>query len=270
MLKKDRTDFSAKPNPLNGRVRLISGNWKMNHTHLEAIAALQKLSFLLKPSDFNFAEISIHAPFTDIRSLQLLIETDRMPFSLGAQNCFFESRGAFTGEISPVMLARLSVKYVIVGHSERRDLFHETDDDVRRKVLAVLENGMLPILCVGESFAEREAGDRDRVIDRQVATAVAALTPERARSVVFAYEPKWAIGSGLAATLEDAIEGAHAIRGVVERLHDLETAAAVRVQYGGSVTSANAREFLTASEVDGLLVGGASLDPDSFARVIQA
>lgn len=262
--------MTARPNPRNGRYRLISANWKMNLNHLEAIGAMQKLFYSLRPADYNFAEISIHPPFTDLRSLQLLFDSDRMPFALGAQNCHQDNSGAFTGEVSALMLAKLNVKYVIVGHSERRDLFCETDDVIRAKIEAVFSSSMLPILCVGESFAERERGATESVISEQVRSAVASQSAERAARIVVAYEPKWAIGSGTAATTSDAVAGAQIIRRAVAALHGEATAKAVRVQYGGSVNSANAKELLGEPDIDGLLVGGASLDPESFARVIQA
>lgn len=242
----------------------------MNLNHLEAIGAVQKLFYTLRPADYNFAEISIHPPFTDLRSLQLLFDSDKMPFALGAQNCHQDSAGAFTGEVSAPMLAKLNVKYVLVGHSERRDLFGETNEVIRVKLEAVFASSMLPILCVGESLTEKEQGATESVISEQVRGAVATQNAERVGRIVFAYEPKWAIGSGIPATTADAVAGAQIIRRAVATLHGEATAKGARVQYGGSVNSANAKELLEEPDIDGLLVGGASLDPESFARIIQA
>ncbi len=270
MSAKGPEDYAAKPNPRNGRTRLISANWKMNLNHLEAIAAVQKLFYLLRPADYRYAEISLHPPFTDLRSLQLLIETDRMPLVLGAQNTYPESSGAFTGEVSPSMLSRLNVKYVIVGHSERRELFGESDAFIARKVRAVLDASMLPILCVGEGEEERQAGRTGEVLSDQVERALVSVKAEELGKVVVAYEPKWAIGTGNSATATDAADAASVIRATLTERFRAEVANEVRVQYGGSVNAGNARAFLELPELDGLLVGGASLDPEAFARVIQA
>ncbi len=263
-------DFVAKPNPRNGRCRLISGNWKMNLNHLEAISLVQKLHYSLRESDYHFAEISVHPPFTALRSIQLLLETDRIPISLGAQNCYFEESGAYTGEISSSMLGKLGVKYVIVGHSERRDLFGESNEIVAKKVNAVLGLEMTPIVCVGESMSQREGAETESVIQAQVDAVVTAMRPELCEQIVFAYEPKWAIGSGVPAEPADAVFGANAIRSAVAKHHGEPVANSVRVQYGGSVNSANAKEFLDQAEIDGLLVGGASLTAEAFTTIIQA
>ncbi len=263
-------DVVAKPNPRNGRCRLISGNWKMNLNHLEAISLVQKLHYSLRDSDYQFTEISVHPPFTALRSIQLLLETDRIPISLGAQNCYFEGSGAYTGEVSASMLSKLGVKYVIVGHSERRDIFGESDEDVAMKANAVMGLQMTPIVCVGESLSQRERFETEGVIQSQVDAVVAAMSSELCEQLVFAYEPKWAIGSGVPAEPADAVVGANAVRSAIAKHHGEAVSSKVRIQYGGSVNSANAKEFLDQGEIDGLLVGGASLTAEAFTAVIQA
>jgi len=196
----------------NSRKPLISGNWKMNQNHYEAIQCLQKLAYLVGKDDFATVDVSIHAPFTDIRSVQTLIDADDLKFLLGAQHCHFEDKGAFTGEISPVFLAKLGVKYVICGHSERRELFFETDELVQKKVSAVLANKMTPILCVGETLSEREAGQTLEKVLGQLRAGLTKVTPEQAATIVIAYEPIWAIGTGKTATTTDAQDVCHSIR----------------------------------------------------------
>ncbi|MBJ7369315.1 MAG: triose-phosphate isomerase, partial [Ilumatobacteraceae bacterium] len=208
-------------------------------------------------------------PFTDIRSVQTLIDADDLKFLLGAQHCHFEDKGAFTGEVAPVFLAKMSVKYVICGHSERRELFAETDEMVQKKVLAVLSNKMIPIVCVGETLAEREENKTLVKVLRQLRSGLSKLTPEQAATIVVAYEPIWAIGTGKTATTADAQEVCRAIRQEIGVLFGAETAAALRIQYGGSVKAANIAELMRQTDIDGALVGGASLDPDEFARIVQ-
>lgn len=249
---------------------LISGNWKMHHTHFEAIQAAQKLAFRLSPGDMEDAEVSLHPPFTDLRSVQTVLESDETPIALGAQNCHWEDQGAYTGEISPVMLAKLNVRYVIVGHSERRQLFGDTDEKVNLRARAVLRQGMTPILCVGETLEEREAGETVERVTTQVRGGLGGVTPEAVGGMVLAYEPVWAIGTGRNATPEDAQETCAVIRRVVGEVAGEAAAASVRIQYGGSVGSANAGEMVAQPDVDGLLVGGASLDPDVFASVVRS
>lgn len=251
------------------RKPLVSGNWKMHLNHLEAIQVVQKLSYLLDREDYEHVEVSVHPPFTSLRSVQTVLDADRIPIALGAQNCHWEAAGAFTGEVSPPMLAKLDVAYVIVGHSERRELFGETDDAVNRKVKAVLAHGMTPILCVGETLAEREAGDAAAKVERQLRAGLAGLTAEQVAGMVIAYEPIWAIGTGRTATPEDAQEMCARVRAVVgERFGDA-AAAGLRVQYGGSVRADNIAALMAGPDVDGVLVGGASLDPDGFARIVR-
>lgn len=253
----------------NSRRPLISGNWKMNQNHYEAIQCLQKLAYLVGKDDFATVDVSIHAPFTDIRSVQTLIDADDLKFLLGAQHCYFEDKGAFTGEVAPAFLAKLGVKYVICGHSERRELFAETDEMVQKKVSAILANKMIPILCVGETLAEREAQETLTKVLGQLRAGLAKVTPEQAATLVVAYEPIWAIGTGKTATTADAQEVCHAIRQEIGVLFGAETAAAIRIQYGGSVKAANIAELMRQTDIDGALVGGASLDPDEFARIVQ-
>jgi triosephosphate isomerase len=251
------------------RKPLISGNWKMNHNHLEAIQVVQKLSYRLTNADYDAVDVSVHPVFTSLRAIQTLIDADKIPISLGAQNCYWEGKGAFTGEVSPPMLAKLNVSYVIVGHSERREHFKETDEDVRRKLEAVYNHGMTPIVCVGETDDEREAGSAESKVTGQVEAAVTDLPADRVETLVIAYEPIWAIGTGKTATPEDAQEMCGLIRSIVRRLHGDGPADAVRVQYGGSVKSSNAKELMAQPDIDGALVGGSSLDPDEFALIVQ-
>lgn len=248
---------------------LISGNWKMNKNHFEAIQLVQKLGYLLRKEDFDAVDVSVHPPHTDLRSVQTLIEADELRLELGAQNCHWEDKGAFTGEVSPVFLAKLGVTHVICGHSERRTLFGESDADVRRKIDAVIRHQMTPIVCVGETLEERESG---RTLERVIAQVRAALGERPAAQVaemVVAYEPIWAIGTGRTATPGDAQAVIGAIRGAVEETAGRGAAARIRLQYGGSVTAGTIGELMAQPDVDGALVGGASLDPDEFARIIQ-
>src|SRR5436190_2597125 len=257
------------PDSGSGRKPLISGNWKMHHTHLDAIQVVQKLAFRLRDADYQRADVSVHPSFIALRSVQTVIQSDRIPMFLGAQNCHWEPQGAFTGEVSPPMLAKLDVSYVIVGHSERRELFGETDEMVNKKVKAVFENGMTPIMCVGETLEEREAGTTEDKVVGQVHNGLAGVSAEQVATLVIAYEPIWAIGTGRTATPEDAQTVCALIRATVADKHGAPAADAVRVQYGGSVKPSNIAELMAAPDVDGALVGGASLDPDEFARIVQ-
>lgn len=253
----------------NKRQPLMSGNWKMNLNHYEAIQIMQKLAFLVGKDDFAEVEVSVHPPFTDLRSVQTLIEGDKLGFVLGAQNCHFEDTGAFTGEVSPAFLSKLSVRYVICGHSERRQIFGETDEMVNKKVRAVFKHGMIPIMCVGETLEERESESTiERILD-QLRGGLASVAPERVSEMTIAYEPIWAIGTGKTATAEDAQEVCAAIRREVAVLFGQEVSQAVRIQYGGSVKASNISELMAQPDIDGALIGGASLDPDEFARIVQ-
>ena len=251
------------------RKPLISGNWKMNLNHFEAIQCVQKLSYLLTKDDYSAVDVSVHPPFTDIRSVQTVIDADELLMQLGAQHCHWEEKGAFTGEIAPAFLAKLNVKYVIVGHSERRELFGETDEMVNKKVAAVLANGMTPIMCVGETLEEREAGHTETKVLGQVRAGLAGRKADQVASLVIAYEPIWAIGTGRNATAEDAQTVCAGIRAEVGQMVGADSAAAVRIQYGGSVKAGTIADLMKQPDVDGALVGGASLDPDEFARIVQ-
>ena len=249
---------------------LISGNWKMHLNHFEAIQTVQKLSYVLKKDDYAGVDVTVHPPFTDLRSIQTVLESDKIPIGLGAQHCHFEEKGAFTGEVSPAMLAKLNVSYVIAGHSERRQLFGESDELVNSKVKAILKHGMTPILCCGETLEEREAGTTEERVATQVRAGLAGVKADAVAKLVVAYEPIWAIGTGRNATPDDAQTVCQAIRGVVADVAGSDAAAALRIQYGGSVKGGNAADLLCQPDIDGALVGGASLDPDDFARIIQA
>ena len=248
------------------RIPLISGNWKMNLNHFEAIQLLQKLNYELVEHDFDKVEVTVHPPFTDIRSVQTVIDADRMDIGLGAQNCHTETSGAFTGEVSPAMLAKLDVKYVIVGHSERRALFGETDEIVAAKAAAVYANEMTPIVCVGETLEERESGEAESVVESQVRGSLSKLKKDHFETLVVAYEPVWAIGTGKTASAEDAQAMCAHIRSVIDSIRS-GTGETVRIQYGGSVKPSNAAELMTQKDIDGALVGGAALEADSFARI---
>ena len=255
--------------PAGDRRPLISGNWKMHHNHLEAIQVVQKLSYRLTSEDYEAVDVSVHPAFTALRSIQLLIDDQRIPIALGAQNCHWEEKGAFTAEVSVPMLAKLDVVYVIVGHSERRELFGETDEEVRRKIESVIAGGMTPIVCVGETLEERESGATDSKVTGQVEAALTGLPADQVAGLVIAYEPIWAIGTGRTATPDDAQATIGLIRQVAAGVVGDEVADRIRIQYGGSVKSSNIAELMAQPDIDGALVGGASLDPDEFARIVQ-
>ena len=248
---------------------IIAANWKMHLTHLEAIQAVQKLSYLLNAADAERVEVVICPAFTALRSVQTLVDSDKLPYGLGAQNVCPEDKGAFTGEVSPLMLRALRVTYVIVGHSERRHLFGEDDAMVNRKAKAVLAHGMKPIVCVGESLEERDAGGTESRIAQQVKAAFAGVSAEDAGHAVVAYEPIWAIGTGRNAEPADAGRVVELIRATLGAAFGDDVAQAVRIQYGGSVKPGNIREFMAHPEIDGALVGGASLDPESLALIVK-
>ncbi len=248
---------------------LISGNWKMHHNHFDAITLVQKLGYAIDRADLEFLDVSVHPPFTDLRSVQTVLEADKIRLSLGAQNCHWEPKGAFTGEVSAPMLAKLNVSYVIVGHSERRELFGETDEQVARKVGAVLANQMTPIVCCGETLEEREAGATDAKVIRQIDVALAGLASEVVAGLVVAYEPIWAIGTGRTASADDAQAVCGAIRARIGESFGEAAADGVRIQYGGSVKGENAAELMAQPDIDGALVGGASLEAETFAHIIQ-
>ena len=255
--------------PAVARRPLIAGNWKMHKNHLEGVQLTQKLAWALSSEDTDAVEVAVCPPFTALRSVGTLIDGDKLPIALGAQDCHPEPQGAYTGEISAPMLAKLGVQYVIVGHSERRQYSGEDDELVNRKARAVLEAGMRPIVCVGEVLEEREAGRTAEVVQGQVRGSLAGLGGDQVAGLVVAYEPVWAIGTGRAATADDAQETIAVIRATVADLVGQAAADELRIQYGGSVKSSNAEELATKPDVDGALVGGASLDADEFALIIK-
>ncbi len=253
------------------RMPLISGNWKMNHNHLEAIHCVEKLHFRLAKEDFAHTDVSVHPPFTDLRSVQTFLAGEKHArLLLGAQNCHPEEKGAFTGEVSVTMLAKLDVAYVIVGHSERRQMFGETDEGVNAKVKAVLKHAMVPIMCCGETLEQREAGEAESIVRAQIVAGLVKVKADDVAKLVIAYEPIWAIGTGRTATSDDAQAMCAAVRAQVTESFGADAGMRVRVQYGGSAKSSNAGELLSMEDIDGLLVGGASLDPDEFAKIVQA
>lgn len=251
------------------RKPLMSGNWKMNLNHFEAIQLIQKLGYAIDRDDLDACDVSVHPPFTDLRSVQTVLDADRIDISLGAQNCHWETGGAFTGEVSPAMLAKLDVSYVIAGHSERRQLFGERDESVNAKVAAIIANGMTPIMACGETLAEREAGEAEAKVQSQVLAGLASRSDDQVAALVIAYEPIWAIGTGVTASSTDAEAMCAHIRRVVAGQWGAGTAESVRIQYGGSVKGGNAAELMSQPNIDGALVGGASLDADEFARIVQ-
>jgi triosephosphate isomerase len=249
---------------------LISGNWKMHLNHFEAIQTVQKLAYLLAKDDYDAVDVSVHPPFTDLRSVQTTIaDQKRCEIQLGAQHCHHEEKGAFTGEISPAFLAKLDCTYVIAGHSERRELFGETDEMVNKKAKAILASAMTPIVCVGETLEEREAGTTEDKVTGQVRAGLQGVPAASVAGLVLAYEPIWAIGTGRTATPEDAQSVCALVRATVGEVAGPDAALAVRVQYGGSVKATNIAELMAQPDIDGALVGGASLDPDEFARIVQ-
>jgi triosephosphate isomerase (TIM) len=251
------------------RKPIISGNWKMNQNHFEAIQLVQKLAYLLSKEDFEAVDVTLHPPFTDLRSVQTLIDADQLKMVLGAQHCHWEEKGAYTGEISPAFLSKLNVHYVIAGHSERRELFGESDEDVAKKIAAIVKFGMTPIICCGETLAEREAGGTLEKVLGQIRSALSGFKAGQVENFVIAYEPIWAIGTGKTATAADAQEVCSAIRGEITKLFNQGVSDLVRIQYGGSVKAGNIAELMKMKDIDGALVGGASLEADEFARIVQ-
>jgi len=251
------------------RKPLIAGNWKMNLNHLEAIAVTQKLSYSLDDKDYDAVDVTILPPFTDIRSVQTLIDGDRLRLTYGAQDISPDASGAFTGDISGSMLNKLGCTFVVVGHSERRAIHNEGDEIVNKKIKAVLANEMTPIFCIGEELAIREAGTHVEHVLNQVRAGLKGFHKPDLKKIVFAYEPVWAIGTGKTATPEDAQEVCAAIRAELIKIGSEEIAEAARILYGGSVKSANIVEIMKQEDVDGALVGGASLDPEEFARIAR-
>jgi len=248
---------------------LMVGNWKMNLNHLEAIALVQKLAFTLTPKDFQFTEVAVLPPFTDLRSVQTLVDGDKLKIGYGAQDLSPFAKGAYTGDISGPMLAKLGCSYVLAGHSERRQYHHEDDALVNAKVKAALAVSITPILCIGESLETRRAGDHVAHCMASLERSLAKVPAEAVASMVVAYEPVWAIGTGEVASPEDAQEMSAAIRGYISAAHGAETGASVRILYGGSVKGDNIAPIMAQQDVDGALVGGASLDAGEFAAICR-
>lgn len=254
---------------MTGRKPLMAGNWKMNLNHLEAIAVTQKLAFSLDDKDHDAVEVAVIPPFTDIRSVQTLIDGDHLRIRYGAQDISEHPNGAFTGEISGTMLSKLGCAYVIIGHSERRQYHQESDSQVNAKAKVALANAIAPILCVGEPLEVRENGEHVGHVLAQIDNGLAGLKPTDMAKIVIAYEPIWAIGTGKVATPEDAQEVCAAIRTRVAELYSGAVSEALRILYGGSVKASNIGEIMAQPDIDGALVGGASLDPEEFAKIAR-
>ena len=253
--------------PRSQRKPLMGGNWKMHMDHFEAVQAIQRLAFAMSKADYEHVDVSVYPPFTALRSVQVVLMTDEVPIALGAQDCHPENSGAFTGEVSPAMLAKLGVSYVIAGHSERRALFGETDEMVNAKVKAVLSHRMTPVLCVGETAGQRSEGSAETVVSTQIDGGLDGLDPETVGGLVVAYEPIWAIGTDDTATAADAQAMCAYIRSHVGKRWGSGAAGRLRIQYGGSVKPSNAPDLMAQPDIDGALVGGASLDPADFALI---
>lgn len=246
------------------RRKVIAGNWKMNMLPNEAIEFIDKLSALVKDTD---NEVILCVPYIDL--FYALLTAQNTNIKIGAQNMHFEEKGAYTGEVSAKMLKSINVEYVIIGHSERREYFNETDETVNKKLKAAFENGLKPIVCVGETLEQREAGKAVEVITKQTELALDGLTNEQVKNTIIAYEPIWAIGTGKTATNEDANNAVKEVRKKVAEMYGEDVSEEVIIQYGGSVKSKNAKELFTMSDIDGGLVGGASLDPEEFSKIVN-
>ena len=251
------------------RKPLMAGNWKMNLNHLEAIAVAQKLVYSLTDKDYDEVDVAIIPPFTDIRSIQTLVDGDRLRLLYGAQDISPEASGAFTGDISGSMLSKLGCTFVVIGHSERRAVHREDDALINRKIKAALTNDLIPIFCVGEELSVRETGTHVSHVVRQIRAGLEGFHKPDLKKIVIAYEPVWAIGTGKTATPEDAEEVCAAIREEIESIGSAEIAANMRILYGGSVKSSNIVEIMKKENVDGALIGGASLDPEELAKIAK-
>ncbi len=248
------------------RKPIIAGNWKMHKTINEAVEFVAEVKGKIPSVEQVDSVVCAPALFLD----RLVQETKGTELQIGAQTMHFEDSGAFTGEISPLALKDLGVQYVIIGHSERREMFAETDETVNKKVHAAFKHGLIPIVCVGETLEQREADQTKAVVEDQVKKALAGLTEEQVKDVVIAYEPIWAIGTGRTSSAEDANEVCAYIRSTIAGLFTKDAADQVRIQYGGSVKPTNIKDFLNQSDIDGALVGGASLDPQSYLQLLEA
>ena len=246
------------------RKKVIAGNWKMNMTPDEAIKFIEELTPLVKDTE---NEVILCVPYTDL--FYSLLTAQNTNIKIGAQNMHFEEKGAYTGEVSAKMLKSINVEYVIIGHSERRQYFGETDETVNKKLKAALNNDLKPIVCVGETLEQREANKAEEIITNQTKLGLEGLTNEQVEKTIIAYEPIWAIGTGKTATKEDANEAIKAIRNKIKEIYGQKVASSVIIQYGGSVKSSNAKELFEMSDIDGGLVGGASLKPDEFSKIVN-
>ena len=253
------------------RTPIMAGNWKMNLNHIDAVGLVQKLAWTLADEGYDRrkCEAVVVPPFTDIRSVQTLIEGDKLPLKHAAQDVSQHDDGAYTGEISAPMLARLDCSYVVVGHSERREYHAETDEIVNAKAVKALEKGLTPIICVGEGLELRKQGQQVNHTVGQVKGALAGISGDDVASLVIAYEPIWAIGTGKTATSEDANLTIKVIRGAIAGVYGTKVASEVRIQYGGSMNAKNATELMAMPEIDGGLIGGASLKSDDFSKVVH-
>ena len=246
------------------RRKVIAGNWKMNMLPNETIQFIEDLAPLVKDTEH---EVILCVPYTDL--FYALLTAQNTNIKIGAQNMHFAESGAYTGEVSGKMLKSINVEYVIIGHSERRQYFNETDETVNKKVKAAFENGLKPIVCVGETLEQREAGKVEEIITNQTKLALDGLTNEQVENTIIAYEPIWAIGTGKTATKEDANDAVKAIRKKIAEIYGQNVADGVIIQYGGSVKSSNAKELFSMSDIDGALVGGASLKADEFSKIVE-
>lgn len=246
------------------RKKVIAGNWKMNMLPNEAIKFIEELAPLVKDTQ---NEVILCVPYTDL--FYALLTAQNTNIKIGAQNMHFEEKGAYTGEVSGAMLKAINVEYVIIGHSERRQYFNETDETVNKKIKAAFKNGLKPIVCVGETLEQREAGKTEEIITKQTELALEGLSKEQVENTIIAYEPIWAIGTGKTATKEDANNSIKAIRNKIAEIYGQTVADGVIIQYGGSVKSTNAKELFEMSDIDGGLVGGASLKAEEFSKIVQ-
>lgn len=254
---------------MTDRLPLIAGNWKLHNNHFEAISLVQKLAFTFNDADYDAAEVAVLPPFTSLRSVQTLVDGDRLSVRYGAQDISAHDSGAYTGEVSGPMLAKLGCHYALAGHSERRQYHDEDDATVNTKVVAALRNSIAPILCLGEGLEVRESGEQVSHTLTQLEGALRGVSAEQAGTVVVAYEPVWAIGTGRVATPEDAQEVCGALRTRIAELYSSEVAAKVRILYGGSVKSDNIAGIMAKDDIDGALVGGASLKADEFVSLAR-
>jgi triosephosphate isomerase len=251
------------------RKPVMAGNWKLNINHLEAIAYINKMAFSLTDADYARTEVTVFPPFTDLRSVQTVVDADHLSLTYGAQDISEHDSGAYTGEISGTMLNKLRVKYALIGHSERRAYHNETEESVNAKVKAAIKHDLIPMIAIGETLEIRQAGNAVEHTLKQLQGALKDVRGNYIPQSVIAYEPVWAIGTGEVATPQDAQDMSKAIREKIAKLYSEEAAQKVRILYGGSVKSGNVKAIMAQEDVDGALIGGAALDPDEFLRIIR-